>query len=151
MITAEEIKALPRVCVKAATPDGVAGFIQMPNEKRSMAFIASWGGGWDHVSVSYARRCPTWDEMQKVKEMFFRDDELVVQYHPTRSQYVNNHPYCLHLWKPRLETVPTPPTWMAGAKLGQSIADALREGAEALSKFPEGGGSGGAQSRQVGA
>lgn len=121
------LMALPRVCVKNVAPDGLAGFIMMPNEKHQMAFIASWGGGWDHVSVSYSNRCPTWDEMQRVKEMFFGDDEVVVQYHPASSQYVNNHPYCLHMWKPRMERIPTPPTWMAGAKLGQSIENAISE------------------------
>ena len=138
MKTAALIKKLPRVCVKGIAPDGLSGFIQLPNEKRSLAFIASWGGGWDHVSVSYPNRCPTWDEMQQVKEMFFDDTECVVQYHPTRSQYVNNHPYCLHIWKPRMEIIPTPPTWMAGAKHGQSITDALREGVHALSGAQKG-------------
>ncbi len=124
--------ALPRVCVKTVAPDGLAGFIMMPNEKRLLAFIASWGGGWDHVSVSYAHRCPTWEEMQRVKEMFFGDDEIAVQYHPAKSEYVNNHPFCLHMWKPRMELIPTPPTWMAGAKLGQSIDDAMNEGMKAM-------------------
>lgn len=138
MKTVDEIMRLPRVCVKQDAPDGVAGFIQMPNEKRQLAFVASFGGGWDHVSVSYASRCPTWDEMQRVKDMFFREDEIVVQYHPAKSEYVNNHPYCLHIWKPQTERIPTPPTWMAGAKLGQSISEALREGEKALSGCQKG-------------
>ncbi|MEA4928398.1 MAG: hypothetical protein VB104_06930 [Candidatus Limiplasma sp.] len=132
MKTIEEIMHLPRVCVKNLAPDGVAGFIEMPGEKRVMAFIASFGGGWDHVSVSYHHRCPTWDEMQRVKDLFFGEEEIVVQYHPAKSQYVNNHPYCLHLWKPHIEMIPTPPTWMAGARLGQTASEALREGMQAL-------------------
>lgn len=56
-------------------------------------------GGWEHVSVSYKNRVPTWDEMCKVKDMFWKDNECVVQYHPPKSEYVNVHPYCLHLWK----------------------------------------------------
>jgi hypothetical protein len=133
------LQALPRVSIKNIAPDGFAGFIMMPNEKRLLAFIASWGGGWDHVSVSYTHRCPTWEEMQRVKEMFYADDEVVVQYHPASDQYVNNHPYCLHLWKPHEERIPTPPTWMAGAKLGQSIEIAMREGRAALDGQPERG------------
>lgn len=57
------------------------------------------GRGWEHVSVSHPSRCPTWEEMCKVKEMFWRDDETVVQFHPRKERYYNVHPYCLHLWK----------------------------------------------------
>lgn len=61
--------------------------------------IASDGMGWEHVSVSRMDRCPTWDEMCQVKAMFWGEDDCVVQYHPPRSEYVNNHPRCLHLWR----------------------------------------------------
>lgn len=58
-------------------------------------------GGWEHVSVSPCNRKratpPTWAEMCEIKHMFFEDEEAVVQYHPPKSEYVNNHPYCLHL------------------------------------------------------
>ena len=55
--------------------------------------------GWEHVSVSCENRYPTWQEMCMVKEMFWRDDETVIQYHPRKEAYINHHPYCLHLWK----------------------------------------------------
>ena len=66
-----------------------------------LGVIASDGGGWDHVSVSLTDRCPTWAEMCRVKDLFFEPEEVVVQYHPAASQYVNNHPNCLHLFRPR--------------------------------------------------
>jgi hypothetical protein len=53
----------------------------------------------EHVSVSLRKRCPTWDEMCIVKDIFWGGDELVCQFHPTKSQYVNIHPYCLHMWR----------------------------------------------------
>lgn len=55
---------------------------------------------WEHVSVSLENRCPTWDEMCFVKDLFWEPEECVIQYHPPRSKYVNNHPYVLHMWKP---------------------------------------------------
>ena len=55
--------------------------------------------GWEHVSVSCTNRCPTWEEMCKVKDMFWRDDETVIEFHPRKESYVKAHPYCLHLWK----------------------------------------------------
>lgn len=67
------------------------------------------GEPWEHVSVSCERRCPMWAEMCWVKELFFEDDELVVQYHPPKKDYVNEHPFVLHLWKPRIASIPVPP------------------------------------------
>lgn len=54
---------------------------------------------WEHVSVSCHNRTPTWEEMQKIKELFWEDKETVIQFHPKKSDYVNIHPYCLHLWR----------------------------------------------------
>jgi hypothetical protein len=67
------------------------------------------GEPWDHVSVSASGRVPAWDEMCWVKEQFFEDEEVVIQYHPAKSEYVNNHPHVLHLWKPCARAVPVPP------------------------------------------
>lgn len=54
---------------------------------------------WDHVSVSTEKRVPSWKEMCWVKDLFFEPEECVVQFHPPKSQYVNNHPNVLHLWR----------------------------------------------------
>lgn len=78
--------------------------------------IASDGGGWEHVSVSRRDRCPTWDEMCQVKALFWDEADCVIQYHPPRSEYVNNHPYCLSLWRPIGAAVPMPESWMVGIK-----------------------------------
>ena len=60
--------------------------------------IASDGDGWDHVSVSTANRVPRWQEMNEIKEMFFEPEEVVFQLHPAKSNYINIHPYTVHLW-----------------------------------------------------
>jgi len=72
-------------------------------------FTFSNGGGWGHVSVSLENRCPTWEEMCHFKDIFWPDSEACVQYHPAKSDYVNNHPNCLHLWRPINERMPKPP------------------------------------------
>lgn len=59
------------------------------------------GSGWDHVSVSLATRTPTWEEMCWVKRLWFLPEEVVMQLHPAESEYVNYHPFCLHLWRPQ--------------------------------------------------
>ena len=71
--------------------------------------IASDGGGWDHVSVSLADRCPTWEEMCAIKRKFFMPEECVVQFHPPESEYVNCHPNVLHLWRKQGAVVELPP------------------------------------------
>lgn len=70
---------------------------------------------WEHVSVSLPHRCPTWDEMVFVKDLFWNEDETVIQFHPKKSEYVNNMPYCLHLWKP-LKELELPPSLCVGLK-----------------------------------
>jgi hypothetical protein len=80
--------------------------------------IASNLGGWEHVSVTHAHhgRTPTWDEMCFCKGLFWDDEETVVQYHPPKSRYINNHPFVLHLFKPEGVDFPLPPIWMVGVK-----------------------------------
>lgn len=78
--------------------------------------IATTGDGWDHVSVTVAGepRCPTWEEMAWVKDQCFAPQEAVMQLHPPRERYVNNHPWCLHLWRPQRGAIPLPPLAMVG-------------------------------------
>lgn len=70
--------------------------------------------GWEHVSVSVQGRTPTWAEMQHVKELFWRDDECVLQFHPPADRYVNNHPHCLHMWRQVDKVVELPPVELVG-------------------------------------
>jgi hypothetical protein len=72
--------------------------------------------GWEHVSVSTRRRIPNWREMCFVKDLFWRADETVVQFHPPRTEYVNNHPNCLHLWRPNDGHIRLPPSILVGDK-----------------------------------
>lgn len=71
---------------------------------------------WEHVSVSLPNRCPTWTEMSLVKSLFWDDTDCVIQFHPPRSEYVNNHDYCLHLWRPIVQQIPLPPSILVGYK-----------------------------------
>ena len=65
---------------------------------------------WEHVSVSMPRRCPTWNQMCIVKDLFWELDETVIQFHPKGNEYVNIHTYTLHLWKKTGEDHELPPT-----------------------------------------
>jgi hypothetical protein len=80
--------------------------------------------GWEHVSVSLRHRCPQWDEMCSVKELFWDEHETVIQFHPAKSEHVNCHPNSLHLWKPRHRRLRLPPTGLVGFVCGSTAARA---------------------------
>lgn len=99
--------------------DGFNGFFCLIINGERIKVIASDGEGWEHVSVSKAdqpTKVPNWEIMCKVKEVFWGDDAWVCQFHPPKSEYVNNHAGCLHLWRPRYTGFPTPPSILTGWK-----------------------------------
>ena len=109
----KEIIKNKRLKVAGIGIDGGSGSIYLNGvNAKPAAIIWSFGEGWEHVSVSYKNRCPTWEEMCRVKEMFFNPEEVVVQYHPRQSEYINHHQYCLHLWRKCGEDFETPPTML---------------------------------------
>lgn len=69
---------------------------------------------WEHVSVSCMNRCPNWAEMCYVKDIFWDLEDTVMQLHVPKSQWINQHPYCLHLWRPLKEGIPLPPSIAVG-------------------------------------
>ena len=117
MKTLEEIKGCRRIIVSKIGVDGGMGDVHMPSWKGSVVW--SFGGGWEHVSVAPYKRniTPSWDDMCMLKDIFFNDEECVVQYHPPKSEYINNMQNCLHLWRPINVEMPMPPSIMVGVKL----------------------------------
>lgn len=99
MKSISEVKSNPRFVIKAEGEDGFMAFLVKPYREGQVTIIASWSGGWEHVSVGMKHRCPTWEEMCIVKNLFWDENECVVQFHPPKKDYVNCHPYVLHLWK----------------------------------------------------
>jgi hypothetical protein len=84
---------------------GNNGAFQIDQGNLKFVIIASDGGGWEHVSVHIAisgkQRTPTWDEMCYIKDVFWDEEDVVMQLHPAKSHYINNHKHTLHLWRPR--------------------------------------------------
>lgn len=87
--------------------------IKLPHQQ-SIKVIASDGMGWEHVSVSRKDRVPSWDEMCRVKNLFWDIEDCVIQFHPPLSNYINNHPNCLHLWRPIGFDLPMPDALLVG-------------------------------------
>lgn len=93
---------------------GNNGAFWVKTKTQVFTVIASDQMGWEHVSVSLPTRCPTWSEMCFIKSLFWDAEDCVIQYHPSEKDYVNNHPNCLHLWRPVGQSIPTPPSFMVG-------------------------------------
>ena len=97
------------------------------------SLIFSYQGGWEHASVSpYVKRItPSWEDMSKLKDIFWTDDETVIQIHPPKDMYVNNMPNCLHLWRCYYKEMVTPPSCFVGIRKGQTRAELYKEIKEA--------------------
>lgn len=132
MKTLEELKNETGILIRETTEDGGNGIIYM-NGKPFCSVVWSNGGGWEHVSVApfNRRHIPSWEFMCYIKDKFFHEDEVVVQYHPATSEYVNNVPNCLHLWRPTETEMPTPPSFMVGIKDGETYSEMMKK-AEAI-------------------
>jgi hypothetical protein len=119
------------------TPEGImSGLFFVPLSKDVILFcIATNGEGlsnWEHVSVSVKKtknglpkydlnRCPTWEEMCIVKDLFWDKNDVVVQFHPPEQEYISHHDYCLHMWRKQGENFEVPPSFLVGTVKGQNI------------------------------
>ena len=75
----QEIQSIGKLKIEVTGVDGGCGHLFLNGvNAEPMVIVWSNGGGWEHVSVSYRRKTPTWDEMCRVKELFFNDDETVL-------------------------------------------------------------------------
>jgi len=100
--------------------NGAFNLIYETESKRKIKLfvIASDGYSWEHVSVTVKnkKRCPTWSEMCFIKSLFWDDYDMVIQYHPPKSEYISYHDYCLHMWRPMNQTIPAPDHMMIAPK-----------------------------------
>ena len=84
--------------------DGANGALVIPSceTSRKLMILISDGMGWEHLSVhaiglNKEPRIPTYFEMCYLKDLFWNDEDTVVQFHPKKSEYVNLHNHTLHL------------------------------------------------------
>lgn len=111
---------IPGIMEKYVSDDsyGFNGLFRFMVKGRFVRCIVSDGEGWQHVSVTIEgeRRPPPWDVMCAIKDLFWEPEDWVVQFHPAHSEYVNNHPGCLHLWRPTNVELPKPDSLLVGIK-----------------------------------
>ena len=103
---------------------GNNGVFKVPYKQHYLNCVVSDGerDGFEHVSVScqfklrgrWQTRIPNWEEMCFIKDLFWGEDEVVMQLHPAKENYINNRPHVLHLWRPLHEAIPLPPVTAVG-------------------------------------
>lgn len=133
MRTKQEIMSNKRIIWEDCSDDGMKGIIILRGWKGSI--IASTGAGWEHVSVRPLKKSytPSWADMCLIKDIFWKEDEAVIQIHPTKEEYVNNLPNCLHLWRCTYKEMVLPHSILVGIKKGMKPSDidkALKEAYE---------------------
>jgi hypothetical protein len=128
----------PLLATSRADGNNGAFHVVSPEAGWMLALICSDGSDlpeferWEYVSVHAYRarqaevvgllgrtggkktRTPTWREMSYVKDLCWDDEDVVMQLHPRRSEYVNCHIHTLHLWRPVDTAIPTPPAIFVG-------------------------------------
>lgn len=68
--------------------------------------IVSKDGGLWHLSMSYPGKIPSYEQLKSARYKYLPDDILVAQLFPPSKDFVNLHPYVLHLWQLKPEEVP---------------------------------------------
>jgi hypothetical protein len=128
MKTIEEIKGIKRCTWGMEAKDGLRGVIFMPSRWEG-SIIVSNGAGWEHVSVAPRKKhiMPSWEDMCFVKNLFWNEDEAVIQIHPEKSEYVSNVPNCLHLWRCSYKEMVLPPKILVGINERLSAAEIEEE------------------------
>ena len=95
----EAIISDKRLMLAQKDPMLYSGYITLSNGHKGSIIAGRNEEGWEHVSICLYNRQPSWDEMCEVKDIFWDDEEQVVQIHPRKSQYVNITE-AFHLWRP---------------------------------------------------
>lgn len=67
--------------------------------QRHLSVIVSVDDGSLHASIAHPDRYPTWAEILSVRNWIFPAEMEVVMVLARRSEYVNLHPNCFHLWQ----------------------------------------------------
>ena len=98
------------------------------------------GGVWIHCSLSRKSRLPSWDDMKRVKDAFFGEDSEAFHVLPKKDDYINLHPFCMHLWTPaetEREQLEKEADWLAlalaNACCGLPLSEYINENANGMS------------------
>jgi len=64
--------------------------------------------------------------MEFVRELFWQDNEVVMQLSVARSEHLSFHNFCLHMWKPLGQKIPLPPSLAVAPKTREEMAQYVK-------------------------
>ncbi len=73
-------------------PTGIYNF-------QGCAVIVTIENGGYHMSISHAQRLPTYEELKAARYKFCPDYCYMAQIFPPQDEFINVHPYCLHVYE----------------------------------------------------
>lgn len=65
---------------------------------RCKVLVDQRSGGW-HLSISHHRELPRWEEVREARYTFIPSDVTMAMILPPKTEYVNIHEYCFHLFQ----------------------------------------------------
>jgi hypothetical protein len=69
-------------------------------DKAELLCMAAVSPDYDFVSVNRKNRTPNWPEMEQIRELFFKETEIVLQFHFPFKGLVRTS---LYMWHPKFE------------------------------------------------
>lgn len=90
---------LPNTWLSKGRFNGALVFDRVDGRRALYAIEEHHDGRWEHLSISRPDQIPSWDDLRQAKLDFFGPRVAVAQIIPSEKNYVNKHPYCLHLWR----------------------------------------------------
>jgi hypothetical protein len=68
------------------------------NHNGVSCILSKDGGKW-HLSMSCPDRLPTYEEMKEIRYKYLPTVAYMAQIFPPLEEFVNVHPFTLHLWQ----------------------------------------------------
>lgn len=65
---------------------------------KCFVIVAKEDNCW-HLSISKKDKLPSYQNLKDARYKFLPNDVVMAQIFPPKSEFVNVHPYCLHLWE----------------------------------------------------
>lgn len=67
--------------------------------KSKIRVLHSIDGGKHHISLSYANKLPSYEEMKEARYQICPDVGYMAQIFPPKNEFVNLHEYTLQIWE----------------------------------------------------
>lgn len=90
----------PAVWMESRFDEFGVKFVNVLSQRSVVISVSNEADGkvWTHLSVSYPGHLPSWAELRDTKRLFLGPESRALSVIPPDDEYVNIHPYCLHLF-----------------------------------------------------